>query len=253
MATEFHHDPEDGRPSLGVCSRMCSRMQLHQERLASLGRLAATVAHEIGNPLASMSSLVQELRAEDHVESPEILQQLWAQVQRMQERLDNLRQLSRRPGKEAALAVLATVVGRSLEPIRFDPRWSKVRLVEDLQRELRPVVVVEDAIFQIIHNLIFNALDAVVGVLDPVVSVSTGSGDNETVFVAVEDNGAGVREEDRETVFEPFFTTKSDGTGLGLAISRQLVEGMGGRLSLDHGAGCATRFTAVFPTAAANP
>lgn len=232
-----------------VCPKSCSRMHEHRERLASLGQLAAGVAHEIGNPLASMSSLVQSLLAEAGLESQQALQQLWSQIGRMQRRLDRIRQLSRRPRKENAVCNLGRVVQQSLELVQFDPRWDKVHLVEDVDLNLPPVVVGEDAIFQVVHNLVFNALEALGKKADATLWITVRAHDHQMLLLEVGDNGAGIPAEIQKIIFEPFFTTNPHGTGLGLAISRELVEALGGELTFESTVGKGTCFRATVPVA----
>ena len=232
-----------------VCPKSCSRMNEHRERLASLGQLAAGVAHEIGNPLASMSSLVQNLMAEAELESQQSLQQLWAQIGRMQRRLDRIRQLSRRPRKDKAVCNLGGVVEQSLELVQFDPRWDTVSLIEEIDMHLAPVVLSEDAIFQVVHNLVFNALEALTGQTNATLWLTVSALDARTLMLEVGDNGAGIPRENHSVIFEPFFTTNSHGTGLGLAISRELIEALGGELTFESTVGKGTCFRATIPVA----
>lgn len=233
-----------------ACPKRCSRMQVHRERLASLGQLAAGVAHEIGNPLASMSSIVQELLAEAEAESESQhwLEQLWQQIQRMHLRLDRIRQLSRQPREQPDICDLGRVIERSLELVQFDPRWHNITLINEITFDLSPVTVVEDAVYQVVHNLVFNALDAVAETDNARIRLVVAAHDDKTLVLEVEDNGVGIPPQSQPEIFQPFFTTKPHGTGLGLAISRELMQTIGGDLTFESDEGEDTSFRAYFPT-----
>jgi signal transduction histidine kinase len=208
--------------------------------------LAAGIAHEIGNPLASMSSLVQLLFNEGGPEAQEGLQQLWTQIQRMQRRLGRLRDLTRKPRQHPAECDLGQLVRHSLELMKFDPRWKGVKLLDDIALDLPPLIASEDAVIEIVHNLISNALDAVQDLEHPKLRLAVRVlGD--TLVLEVEDNGGSIDAEHLKEIFEPFYTTKTNGTGLGLTLTRDLVHSAGGELLVESDPVEGTRFGATFP------
>jgi signal transduction histidine kinase len=206
---------------------------MHQEKMAALGTLAAGMAHEIGNPLASMSSELEMLeRMWDPEEARASLPVLRDQVRRMAKLLRELVEFGRRPVEEAATfdpAVLLRDVARLL---RHDPRGRGVEVVVDASEEVEVLCSSRDRLLQVLVNLGINALDALKG--DGRVVYRLAPGEPGTVRLEVTDDGPGLPDEVANRAFEPFFTTKppGEGTGLGLFVSERIVQGLGGRLEL---------------------
>ncbi|MBF7053457.1 PAS domain S-box protein [Halomonas sp. KAO] len=209
---------------------------VHAARLASIGQLAAGVAHEIGNPITGISSLAQNLRFEaddpEVVETTEQIQQLTDRVSRIVSSLVGFAHGGRHlAGRELVPVAIAEVVdeaihlihlARSREDVRFDNRCSREACVEgDAQRLL-----------QVMVNLLGNARDAS-GPGDSVTveTVPEGSG----VRVSVTDEGAGIDPSVRDHLFEPFTTTKppGEGTGLGLPLVYSIVAEHHGTLDVE--------------------
>jgi signal transduction histidine kinase len=204
---------------------------LRAERLAVVGRLAAGVAHEIGNPLGALIGFVGLIKsAPDQATRAEALVGIEGQAQRIHRTLQELMDFAR-AGKMTLVPVgLPLAVETAVKLVKAHPRWREMRLAVDLPSDLSPVRASEHHLVQVIVNLLLNAADACQGRGSIVISGRTG--EPGWTCLAVTDDGPGIRAGDEERIFEPFVSGKpvGQGTGLGLAISRQLVEGFGGRI-----------------------
>jgi C4-dicarboxylate-specific signal transduction histidine kinase len=219
---------------------------MHQEKMASLGTLAAGLAHEIGNPLASMSSELEMLeRMWDPDEARASLPVLRDQVRRMSSMLRELVEYGRRPSDEIAAFAARTVLDDVARLLRHDPRSRGVTVHID-DAATRPVHSSRDRLLQVLVNLGLNALDALDGTGTLTLSAHDHDGG---VRFAVVDDGPGVPAELRTQVFDPFFTTKPPGrgAGLGLFVSERIVQRLGGRLELTDAEPRGAAFSVVLP------
>ena len=227
------------------------------ERLADLGELAAGLAHELRNPLASMMGSVELLRgallgAGDH----RLLDIVLREGGRLEHLVTEFLAFVRPSPPRREPFDLAALVAEALEAFEHDPAAVGVALL----RELEPTRAVgdPDQVRQVLWNLLLNAAQAL-----PVAS-APGIGRGRVrvacrprldggVELAVEDDGPGIATADRERLFTPFFTTKPDGTGLGLATVHRIVDAHGGSLTVDSAPGKGARFTVWLPAAAPGP
>jgi signal transduction histidine kinase len=218
---------------------------LHQEKMAAFGLLAAGIAHEVGNPLTSISTLVQMLQRRDcDVYTREKLALVSGQLQRIQTTLRELIQCSRPASTERARVALGDILHEALNIAKYYKRI-KGRVVEPrVPTDLPPLVGVRDQLVQVFLNLILNAIDA------------TGKGGHielsaerrrDELCVTVRDDGAGLRPEQAGKLFQPYFTTKPHGTGLGLFVTRKLVTDHGGTVEFESEPGRGTAFRVRLP------
>jgi signal transduction histidine kinase len=239
--------------------RMAERLRRQQEALVqhekmfALGQMAAGVAHEVANPLASMDGLMQLLERRPEKVTPENLARLREQVARINQIVRQLTTFARAEGADAQSGEwrdesLNAVVTRGLEVLRFDERIKKMTVERQLDEHLRPVRMQPAALEQVLVNLMLNATDALEGTPSPRVVVKTEAGAG-WVEMSVSDNGPGMTEEVRARIFEPFFTTKAvgKGTGLGLSVSYSLVKKHGGEILVDSAVGMGAVFRVRLP------
>jgi signal transduction histidine kinase len=218
---------------------------LHQEKMAAFGLLAAGIAHEVGNPLTSISSMVQMLQRRD-IDSytQEKLALVSGQLQRIRTTLRELIEFSRPASSERSRVGLGDILGEALNIAKYYKRTRGRIAPLELPPDLPPLYAVRDQLVQVFLNLILNAIDAVDRDGRIELQVTRTS---EGVEVAVHDNGCGIAPEHTARLFQPYFTTKKHGTGLGLFVTRQLVEDHGGTVAVESHPGAGTVFRVRLP------
>jgi two-component system sensor histidine kinase PilS (NtrC family) len=218
------------------------------EKLAVVGALAAGLAHELRNPLASMSGSIQLLQDGQALGDEE--RHLMSIVLREADRLNGLvrdfLQFARPAPNQLERLDLREVVSHTATLFRNDPVRKSVELAEALPEEL-PVVADAGQLGQVLWNLLTNAAEALP---DGGRVQLRGRVEGERVVLEVEDDGPGIAPDDLPHIFEPFYTTKAGGTGLGLAIVYSIVEGHHGEVAVESAEGKGTRFRLRLPRAA---
>jgi signal transduction histidine kinase len=230
--------------------------QIHQtqmsraEHLATLGELAAGLAHEVRNPLAGIAGAVDILARELPESSPNrsIVGDVQQEVRRIQSILAELLDYARPRRAEIRPADLNSTVGHAVQLARQQvaSRPVEVRFIpHDLPAVAHDPVQIE----RLILNLMLNAFQAIRQ--DGVVTVEVKA-EEEGGFaaVSVRDSGHGISPDHLPNIFRPFYTTKRKGTGLGLSLSRRIVEQHGGRIDVRSVLGKGTEFTVHLPLAA---
>ncbi|PNV84153.1 MAG: hypothetical protein C0610_16365 [Desulfobacteraceae bacterium] len=239
------------------------------DRLAVAGELAAGIAHEIKNPLASLSGSIQMLR--DEVDFGPMQQRLMDITMREAERLNALVNeflLFARPERAVDRSVeVNEVIEDTLEMLKNSPELSRpIRIEKTLSKNLW-VHIDSQRLQQVIWNLVLNAVQEMKnsGRLSVATAIRTkrGSGDaprdyardrqEKLAEISISDTGPGILPENQGKVFDPFFTTKDQGTGLGLTIVHRIVENYDGKIFLDSDGRSGTTFTLHFPLAEEDP
>jgi signal transduction histidine kinase len=218
---------------------------LHQEKMAAFGLLAAGIAHEVGNPLTSISSIVQLLQKHDcDAYTRERLGLVGGQLQRIHMTLRELVNFSRPASTEVTRVGLAEALHEALNIAKYYKGSSGRQITAAVPDDLPGLHGVRDQFVQVFLNLILNAIDATGkgGRID-----ITATRDGEGVVVRVKDDGAGIRPESAARLFQPYFTTKKHGTGLGLFVTRRLVQQHGGRVEFTSAPGTGTEFRVHLP------
>jgi two-component system NtrC family sensor kinase len=220
---------------------------IHGEKLASVGRLAAGVAHEIGNPLSAILGFVELLRAGDLPpdQSGEFLARIHSETERIHHIIRDLLDFSRRDS-EAELAGqsadLREVIADAVNLVRPQKASKQIEIRIDVAPDIGRVLGPAQRLTQVVLNLLLNAVDALEGRGSVQIEVRRTSG--ERCALVVTDDGPGLPQRVLEHLFEPFTTTKppGQGTGLGLAVCHALVEGMGGEITAENRAEGGARF-----------
>jgi signal transduction histidine kinase len=209
------------------------------EHLASVGQLAAALAHEIKNPLAGISGAIQVIASALAPDDPhrEIVDEILMQIDRLDATVRDLLVYARPKPPERMMQRVGGVVERALVLLRQEPALQNVTVrCEGLDCETEALI--DDAqIQQVITNLLLNAADACEKGGEVSVRISSRNG---LVRIEVADQGTGMSASEAERAFEPFFTTKSRGTGLGLPICKRIIEAHDGRITLESQLGKGT-------------
>lgn len=195
--------------------------------------LSASLAHEVGNPLASIKTIVQVHLRDPGVENGarEVLETVVSEVDRLAAILARMTGFARRPVEPSVQVTARAIFNRVALLIDAEARNKGVEL-ELLDESLSAVITVQSQkLEQVLLNLAVNALQAIEGPGKITISAHPGA---RGIEVAVRDTGPGIPEEMRSRIFDPFYTTKDGGTGLGLPIARQLVAEMGGKMRIEH-------------------
>jgi len=219
------------------------------ERLAVIGKLAAGVAHEIRNPLASISGSIELLGRSHSPQDPDsaaLMNIVTREVDRLDGMISELLDYANPQPLKKVNVDLRELVRDTLRVFRSDPRFQTIALSDNLEERSSWPKVNADAekLRQVIWNLVRNAAEATNS--GGAVSVSLKA-DTDSMVLTVEDDGPGISKEVQEHVFDPFFTTKSRGTGLGLATVHTIVSDHGGIIFVDSEQGNGSVFTVELP------
>jgi len=215
-----------------------------QEKLATVGKLAAGVAHEVGNPLAAILGYADLLLAEEPAEPSErrdMLERIRKETDRIRGIIVDLLDYSRPPASDPAVPMsLRQLVDDSLDLVRAQARFRDVTVDNRVPASLQ--IGATSRHTQVMVNLFLNAADAMNG--KGTLTLDAKELDGSLVALFVRDSGSGVPDGDRERIFDPFYTTKDPGkgTGLGLAVSRSIARAAGGDLVVERRNGSGATF-----------
>jgi signal transduction histidine kinase len=240
---------------------------IRSERLATVGRMAAQITHEVRNPLASIglyAELLGDELADRQVEDAEpkrLVRSIISEVDRLTEITETYLRFARLPRPKLEREDLGAIVTGVLEFARAELAQAGIALELEVAPGLPEVGADEAQLRQALLNLVRNAREALNGASGRLtVRVEARADDSRepagppnTVIVSIQDSGAGIPREHLGQIFDPFFSTKERGTGLGLALVQQIVVEHGGRVDVTSGAGEGTTFTLSFPALAAPP
>ncbi len=220
----------------------------HSDRLASIGRLAAGVAHEIGNPVTGIASLAQNLRGE---KDPDIIEdsvrEILEQTQRITVIVRSLMNFSRSGStqKPYQSSPLAEIADEAIRLVKLTPHGHRVEYRNNFPAELQ-IYGDRQKLSQVLLNLLTNASDA----SEPGAQVELLATQlDQGVRIEIIDHGKGIPKNIQELIFEPFYTTKppGEGTGLGLAMAHKIISDHGGTIEIDSTPGIGTRLTIDLP------
>lgn len=218
-----------------------------QGRIASLGVLSSSVAHEINNPLGVIQGYVGYLegRIDELDPTRKIVREIKQENRRCMKIVNNLLSYTRTPLPDPRQTDLNELLGQITDFVAGLQELQNVTVKTDFAPHLPPVMVDADQLRQVVINLLMNAGKAAGE--EGLVILHTALAADDRVQIVCEDDGPGIAEADLAKVFEPFFTTKPRGTGLGLAISRQIIEAHHGRITMESRTGRGTKVIITLP------
>ena len=205
---------------------------MHSEKLSALARISAGVAHEIGNPLTSISSYIQILREMDFDEfTKESLDTIAKHINRITDIVRQMSGFSKTALADMKSHNLHELVALTLDLVKYDKRMKNIKVNVSVPDSLPMVSGDETQLIQVFMNIILNAADAMQdrGSLDISAAQTNGM-----VDIYFSDSGPGIPEENLKRIFDPFFTTKEKGTGLGLAVSYSIIKSFEGDIAAEN-------------------
>jgi signal transduction histidine kinase len=220
----------------------------HQEKMASLGILSAGVAHEVGNPLTSISSLAQIIKRK--VNDPTIVEYLdtiLKNIQRISKIVLELKEFARPTTYETTFVHINEQIKSAVNIVKYDRRAKNIIIQMELDNDIPPVFAIADQIHQVFLNILMNAVDALTSENNYITIHSYWQKD--FVIVEFKDTGEGIAEENISKIFEPFYTTKKvgKGTGLGLSVSYGIIKNFDGIIEVKSQLGEGSVFTIKLP------
>lgn len=244
-----------------------ARLQLFQsDKLASLGQLAAGVAHEINNPLTGILTYSSYLlkRSKKDPEMQRDLAVIVRETKRSRDIVKGLLDFARQSIPRKHAADIKEIINRAVGVVEHQLTINHIKLVENLSDQLPEVIVDENQIQQVFTNLLVNAADAIgkdsgeitisAALINPAtddilpVDEALNLKDFDSIEIKVADNGCGISETNLPKIFDPFFTTKGHtGTGLGLAVVQGIIDNHNGTISVKSAVGKGTTFTIRLP------
>ena len=216
-------------------------------RLASLGSLAAGVAHEIRNPLSSIKGFATYFRERyrDNPEDRETAEVMIREVDRLNRVITQLLEFARPLTMHRVPTPLQAVIRHALKMVDGEAQAKRIVVETDLSLEVGEIPLDADRMTQVLVNLFQNAITAMEA--GGVLRISLARRDEKTIRIIIADTGVGIPKEDLPRVFDPYFTTRPSGTGLGLAIVQKIVEAHGGEVRLESEPGRGTTATILLP------
>jgi signal transduction histidine kinase len=223
---------------------------IQAEKLASIGKLAATIAHEIRNPLTSVKLNIQKVLEDDRLEAMEkehlaITQEGIGQIEKFVKELLNFTRVS---GLQLARFPVSQILEESVKMMVDSFRQKRIAIERKVDEGLPEVLVDGDKMRQVLLNVLRNAYESVDQNGKIIISAAlAGNGQAKKIRVRISDSGCGIPDKDWENIFEPFFTTKSSGFGLGLANARKIVEQHKGVIRVVKKRSAGTAFEILIP------
>jgi len=235
------------------CRRVHDTEMVQVEHLATMGELAAGVAHEIRNPLAGIAGAIEIITKDFPADHPdrEVLEDLRQEVRRIEKVLNDLLVYARPKPAHFGLASLKETVARTLQIARQQTGDKKVEFSIQIPPSLPPFWLDSEQLQQVLLNLVLNGIQAIEkeGKISIVAAVKPAGAPNrpDHVEISVSDTGRGIPPENLERIFRPFYTTRRGGTGLGLSLCRRIVSQHGGMLTAESAANQGSRFLVRLP------
>lgn len=233
--------------------RMMEKQLIHTQKMESIGTLAAGIAHEVGNPLASISALVQVvLRTTSDEFVKDKLGLVKSQVTRISKIIRDLVDFSRPSDYELQVMNINESIKEAVEIVKVGARAKDIDFILELENDIPLLPLISDQIQQVFINILINAVDSITEDLSSIKKKQIkihSHVDNEKIILKFADTGSGIDEKNFSKIFEPFYTTKKPGkgTGLGLWVSYGIIKSFQGNIEVESTAGEGTTFIITLP------
>jgi nitrogen fixation/metabolism regulation signal transduction histidine kinase len=255
----FPYDPEEEgfTDSIFIAKNITEKKenelrQIIHERLAALGEMASGIAHELNNPLATISACTESLikRIDKETIDPPLfssyLRMIEEEIERCKKITTGMLLFIRGTNSDKKKIDIHEVLNKTMEALRFQGRLREIEVLYRLQKELPMVMGNEGELMQVFTSIVVNALDAMED--KGILTLETGTHQN-NVFIRIQDTGTGIPSFLINRIFDPFFTTKMEkgGTGLGLSIAAKIIKENHGKIDVTSEEGNGTVFTINLP------
>jgi signal transduction histidine kinase len=232
---------------------------IKSEKMASAGRLATGVAHEIGNPLSIILGYLELLKRGDlkHEENKDFVERIESEVTRINQIIRELLDFSRPASAEHEEIEIHQLIMETVSLLKLQPMMDQIEIRQELDAIKDVVWAGMTQLKQVFLNIILNAADAMIdtessdGLSSKALRIDTENEDD-SIMISFTDTGIGISPEELGRIFDPFFTTKEPGkgTGLGLSVCYTIIEGLGGRIRAESVLGKGTEVIIAIPLAA---
>ncbi len=216
------------------------------ERMATLGELAAAIAHEIKNPLAGISGAIQVLAEEFPEGDPrkETIEEVLKEIERLDKTIKDLLNFARPIEPRVIEIDLKSILDKTLSLVKKQAQKQNIKIELKYDEEIGLLKVDPQQIQQVFLNIILNAFHSMPDGGELTIEAKRLNG---KVEIAIKDNGIGIPPEDLKKIFKPFYTTRYAGTGLGLPISSNIIEAHGGEIKVESTPGIGSTFRIILP------
>jgi signal transduction histidine kinase len=246
LGRNFNHMMQQLRESRAEIERLHRTQMSRAEHLATLGELAAGLAHEIRNPLAGIAGVIEIVGRDLPATSPAraVVKDVRQEITRISRTLTDLLEMARPRRPEIRRSNLNTTVEHAVMLARQQVVSKPIKIELQKASDLPEVEHDSDQIHQVLLNLLLNAVQAMEGPGTVRVEIGPREG---YASVVVSDTGRGISPQNLPNIFRPFYTTKGDGTGLGLSLARRIVEDHHGRIEVSSVVGKGSKFEVLLP------
>jgi two-component system sensor histidine kinase HydH len=229
--------------------RLLRREIERSRRLASVGRLAAGVAHEIRNPLSSIKGFATYFkeRYQDIPQDQQTATIMIQEVDRLNRVVSQLLEFARPVSIKPQPTNLKALIDDSIKLIENQAAQKDIAIQTRMSNQATEIMIDPDRLNQVLLNLYLNAIESMVSGDELKIELSSNS-EADGIDIKISDTGCGISPEDLTKIFDPYYTTKSSGTGLGLAIAHNIIEAIGGQILAVSQPGQGTTFRIIIPT-----
>ena len=222
--------------------------EVQNNKLLILGKLSASLAHEIRNPLSALKLNLNYLKMTDDNNNEEVDECLGScieAVERIQTLIENTLEFSRSPIRDDKITPINDLTEQAVEILNGTAKKKGIVIKSELENKIPTVLINRNKILQVFINLITNAIDATER--NGSISIRSYRDSKKNIIFEVEDNGVGIKDDVKDKIFTDFYTSKRQGTGLGLSVCKRLLEEHNAEINFESKEGKGTCFQILFP------